>query len=409
MELIFLWLLFQSPVPPGGLFPAFGALAAAFLFYFGAVKSLPGRPAGMILLFALAFRFTLFFVPPFASDDIYRYVWDGRVQNAGINPYLYAPSAPELQFLRDKNYPGINHKPIRTIYPPLSEMVFRAAARLKPETWVQKLAFLIFDCSVVGLLVFYLKQRGRPLSWSLVYAWNPLVLLEFSSSGHNDSMGIFFLMLGICWVERNKLNWGLSALAASFLSKFMSILLLPWMFVRSAFRKSLWVFIGVSILGYLPYMQGFAPAKRALALFEGPVQYAKDWYFNAGLYALVSKACNCGLTAKGILFGALLVAAFWLAARIDDLLAYAGIMIAGALFISPVVHPWYVCWLVPFLCFYPLWSGLLWTGLVCLSYVVLSCYLSHHVWELPLWVPWAEYGIVFLVLGYESFHCHSRV
>jgi len=410
MELIFLGFLNLSPITPGRFGLTFVLFSLAFLLYFGAVKCLPGRDVGEVevLAFAFFFRLTVFFVPPFASDDINRYVWDGRVQNAGVNPYRYAPEAPELAFLRDANYDGIRSKSVRTIYPPLSEVLFRAAARISPEVWVQKLAFIFFDVATIILLLFYLDWRGRPPSWALVYAWNPLVLLEFSSSGHHDALGIFFLMSGIFLLEKTKNAAGMSALAASFLATFTSILVVPWILWRSRFRKYLWTFLAVSLIGYLPFWRGFFPWERAMALVAGAGTYFKDWCFNASVYAVLSAFFHNGLMLEKILLVILAAAGFWLARILDNLLAYVGLMVSAALIVSPVVYPWHVCWLLPFLCFYPFWSGILWSALVCLSYVVLSVYANTQSLVLSGWVPWIEYGVVFSFLIMELMRWRRR-
>ncbi|MYF93637.1 MAG: hypothetical protein F4184_16665 [Gemmatimonadetes bacterium] len=103
----------QIPQMWAGVFPAF--LCYVFAAYLVLRRGgLPGRPH-LILGAALVFRLTLWWSPATLSDDIFRYVWDGRVQLAGINPYLYAPSAPEVAHLRDALYHSVNHADIPTI------------------------------------------------------------------------------------------------------------------------------------------------------------------------------------------------------------------------------------------------------------------------------------------------------
>ena len=126
-----------------GVFPAFlcYALAAYLVLRQGAI---PERPH-LILGAALVFRLTLWWSPATLSDDIFRYVWDGRVQLADINPYLYAPSAPEVEHLRDALYHSINHAAIPTIYPPLAQLFFRAICVLSATPAAFKLALLLCD------------------------------------------------------------------------------------------------------------------------------------------------------------------------------------------------------------------------------------------------------------------------
>ncbi|HNC73376.1 MAG TPA: hypothetical protein PK362_00620, partial [Elusimicrobiota bacterium] len=116
---------------PGGFLAVF---AAAFFLYLPAVRRTLKRPQslGLILAAGVLFRLTAFLSPPSLSDDIYRYLWDGRVQAAGHNPYRFAPDAPELASLRNAEHTGINHKSVPTIYPPLAQAVFRLAVALSP-------------------------------------------------------------------------------------------------------------------------------------------------------------------------------------------------------------------------------------------------------------------------------------
>jgi hypothetical protein len=80
-------------------------IAAAWLaFGIGALLILRSPPrAAVVLILAGAAALPLLagLGPPRSSDDLYRYLWDGRVQAAGINPYRYVPAAPELAGLRD--------------------------------------------------------------------------------------------------------------------------------------------------------------------------------------------------------------------------------------------------------------------------------------------------------------------
>ncbi len=96
----------------------------------------------LIIGAGLVFRGTAFFAPPTLSDDIYRYLWDGRVQMAGINPYNYPPNDANLAHLKTEDWEGINHKHIRTIYPPLAQTIFAVGAFVYPTINAQKFILL---------------------------------------------------------------------------------------------------------------------------------------------------------------------------------------------------------------------------------------------------------------------------
>ena len=146
-----------------GVFPAF--LCYVFAAYLVLRPgTFPERPH-LILGAALVFRLTLWWSPATLSDDIFRYVWDGRVQLAGINPYLYAPSAPQVAHLRDALYHSVNHAGIPTIYPPLAQFFFRAICVLSATPAAFKLALLLCDWGLCLLLAYSLVRRGpRPTS-----------------------------------------------------------------------------------------------------------------------------------------------------------------------------------------------------------------------------------------------------
>lgn len=385
----------------------FGAAFAVYLLGWRSLVGLSRPPSGwlvVILVAGLAFRVTVFFSPPSLSDDVYRYLWDGRVQSARINPYDQAPDDPALAWMRDENHASINHRSVPTIYPPLAQVAFRLAAVVSPTVMAQRLVFLGFDVAVVILLTRYLRRKGLPAERVLLYAWNPLVVVEFSSSGHLDSMALFFLMAGLFTAEAGQPLRAGALFGLSFLGKLAAMPLVPWMIVMAPLRRSLASFAAVVAAGYAGYLL-WPSIEIQRNLFAGATTYARSWYFNAGLYAMLAETAPLsGAALKAFLLGLMVTLSFWMAARFrrDQLLAYTGILWALLVFVSPVVHPWYVVWLVPFLCFYPLWSGLALTGLTALSYVVLDVYSRTGVWDLPDWVPWIEYGVPLALLAVEA-------
>ncbi|HEY0792261.1 MAG TPA: hypothetical protein VGD78_14450 [Chthoniobacterales bacterium] len=144
-----------------------------------------------ILAFAVLFRALL--VPlnrPRLSTDVYRYVWDGCVQGAGINPYLYPPADPHLSFLRDSDIcPDINRKEYaRTIYPPAAQLFFWLVTRVRGSVTGMKAAMAAADCGMVLILLALLAQAGLPRKRVLAYAWHPLPVWEFAGAGHVDAL-----------------------------------------------------------------------------------------------------------------------------------------------------------------------------------------------------------------------------
>jgi len=151
------------------------------------------------LIFAALFRISILFSPPYLSDDVYRYVWDGRVQSAGINPYRYIPADESLAKLRDdKIYPNINRREYaRTIYPPVAEGVFLLITRISESVTWMKAAMVGFEAITVWALIQLLVSFGFARQRVLIYAWHPLVVWEFAGSGHLDAMVIAFIALAL--------------------------------------------------------------------------------------------------------------------------------------------------------------------------------------------------------------------
>jgi alpha-1,6-mannosyltransferase len=138
---------------------------------------------------------------PLLSSDIYRYVWDGRVQAAGINPYRYVPAAEALAFLRDGTiFPHINRaESAVTIYPPVAQFFFLIVTRISESVTTMRLALLGCEAVTVALIILLLRRMNRPVSRVVAYFWHPLPLWEIANSGHVDALMVALMLLGL-WI-----------------------------------------------------------------------------------------------------------------------------------------------------------------------------------------------------------------
>lgn len=339
----------------------------------------------IIIVIGVACRMVLIPEKPSLSDDIYRYMWDGKTIAGGINPYMYSPGAEQLRHQRDEYYPYINHKNLKTIYPPLAEAVFFCAAAVSKKPVMQKIMFTTFDILIMAVIVILLLLRDMRSGLVLIYAWNPLVILEFSHSGHVDSLGIFFLMLSLLLFEWGKKNSGFVSLALSFLVKYFSIILLPFFVLKKKYIKHTAVFAIAVIVGVVPFI---AAGSR---IFESFFIYAKQWEHNAALYSVFKSLFGNSDAVRFLFLTALIVLAVYWGYTHTQLLRYSYLMTGSVLLLSPTLHPWYVCWIVPFLCFFPNPAWILLTGLIAGSYWVLFIEQSTSMWSLPVFVMWLEY------------------
>ena len=209
--------------------------------------------------------------PPLLSTDLYRYVWDGKVQAAGLNPYLYLPAAPELQGLRDSGtgveaiYPNINRADYApTIYPPVAQAIFAVVGRMWPTIWGMKAAMLAFDALAIAAGLLLLRTAGLPAERVLILAWNPLTVWEFAGGGHIDAAALAFSGMALLLAARRFPSAAGLALGAAVLCKLLPAALFPAIWRRWDLRTPLacgalivvgylcYAGAGWRVLGYLP-------------------------------------------------------------------------------------------------------------------------------------------------------------
>lgn len=325
------------------------------------------RPALIIIaVAALAMRALQLGLEPYLSDDIYRYVWDGRVQAAGINPYRHVPSAPELAPLRDAAiYPFINRADYApTIYPPTAQIFFLAVTRLGESVLVMKLALLACEAAVIAATLALLMRLNLPATRIAAVAWHPLPVWEIAGSGHVDALMVAGVMLAmVLLADGRPLIAGAVATAAA-LVKPTALLVLPVLWRPWRLTLPALVVATVALL-YLPYLGvgwkvlGFLPEYvaeeglnksygfRYLALIDNLIVKVPH---GSAIYAAVS-----GLTMLGLAFAA----SFRKDRSLAGSLRALAVLLTVFLILMTPHYPWYYLVLVPFLAFFP-WSWTLW-------------------------------------------------
>ena len=400
------------------LLPAAGAYAYAGWLVLRSPGS-PARGAAIVGGFAVLFRLLLLDTDPSLSDDIYRYLWDARVQAAGGNPYAQAPDAASLERLRDEDWRRINHPELVTVYPPVAQWLFLAAHLVWPGATGLKAALVLCDLLLIAVLWRLLRARGQRPERVLLYAWHPLPVIEIAGNGHVDVLGITLMMLALLLLVEGRRHGAVLTLTAAVLAKAVPALCLAafwrhWAPPDSrAWRRWLdprprwplvWVPAGVAA-AFLPY------AEAGAATWSGLRAFAVKWRHNDSLYGLVYSLIadprpgwdwddGALMVARWICLGALAAVTVAAAACWRDPLRGAAAAMAALLLLSPVVHPWYVLWVLAFVPMLasPPWVAFSW--LVFLGYQVLVPYRSSGVWQPAEWVVWAEYGPVYLLLAW---------
>ena len=334
-------------------------MAAAGL-YFLAVRLVLRQPwprwtVWMILAVAVLLRAFPLMVPPFLSSDIYRYVWDGRVQVAGINPYRHLPADTALTPLRDTVvYPHINRADYaRTIYPPGAQLVFAAIVRIWDSVTAMRLAMVGFEALGIVCALHLLPLAGLPRERILIYAWNPLPIWAIASDGHVDAMIVGLVGLALLLRARRRDGAAGAILAAATLVKFYPLVLAPALLRGGRFWRPALAGAAVIIGGYAIYRSagldvlGFLPRYGVEEGLAG----------GSGIWALAGLDLIAPLPAQAVILYGALVAALFIALTLsilrrpapandtqalchDTALLAAAAMVA----ISPHYH-WYFAWL----------------------------------------------------------------
>jgi alpha-1,6-mannosyltransferase len=336
-------------------------------------KRFPAKTLLIILIGGALFRLVLVPLdPPWLSTDIYRYIWDGRLQGAGINPYLYVPVDPRLAGLRDDSiYPNINRKEYaHTIYPPVAQIFFFVVTRITQSVPGFKGVLVLLDLVTMGLVAATLRAIGQPPERVIVYAWHPLPIFEFAGSGHIDALMICFIALALFARARRQFGIAGFALGAATLVKFIPVILLPAIYKR--WGKKLPIAFAITVIVcYIPYLLsagagvlGFLPQyAKEEGLQSGEryylldlIDYILDW---CGVVHDLPPAIFTSIALAGL--GAIAVCAFYRQAPLgrgncevqDQWIFSAFVLALTFLTLLSPSYPWYYSSLALFLCLVP--------------------------------------------------------
>jgi hypothetical protein len=424
------------------------AIAAAFVPY-GALALAP-LPPRLAIGVAAAAGVALVLAPSVLSDDVFRYVWDGRVLGRGIDPYAYPPDHPALAPLRDGLHAHINNPELPTIYPPVAQLVFLAAGAVAHAPWTAKLAALVAHLCT-SPLVGRLAGPERAARAVALHALNPLALEEAALGGHVDAFAALFLVLAVLALASGRDLRASLALAAAAGVKLVGLALVPLLAAPGRARRLAPVGLAAALGGAM--LLPLAAAGHGSHASSGLANYAYRWRGNDGGFALLAAAAEGALDlvgrARGSEPGTIDLPAGWIEAaggtpldpyalrdpkkaiarpgslstsEVADRLARAlaalivlAIAIVHArratpplrasrdvvlalLLLSPQVHPWYLAWLLPLEIACGGSAGLVWSAAILVAYAPLDAWGAHRIWnEAPL-ARAIEYAIVALAL-----------
>ncbi len=205
------------------------------------------------LVLAAVWHIAFLRVPAGVDDDIHRYVWDGRVQRLGYNPYIVVPSDSAAQGLHTAETRTLNNPDLPSPYPAGAELFFRAVTAIHESVFALKVAFVVCDLAIVLVLLDILRRSGQSAHWVLAYAWNPLLAVEVAGSGHIDIVGVLLLLVSFAALGRRWRAVAAVAFGLAVAVKFLPIVLLPLYWKRVRIRDAALAAVVVALL-YVPFL-----------------------------------------------------------------------------------------------------------------------------------------------------------
>jgi hypothetical protein len=347
-----------------------------------------------VILFGLAlsalWQFQFLRMPPGLDDDIHRYVWDARVQRLGYNPYIVVPSDPALAGLHTSETRTLNNPEVPSPYPAGAQLFFRAVTSIHESIFALKVAFVICDLAIVLVLLDILRCSGQGAHWVLAYAWHPLLAIDVAGSGHVDIVGVLLLLVSAASLVR---RWRAVAAVAFGLAvsvKLLPIVLLPLYWRRVRTRDAALAAIVVALL-YVPFLNHGRIPIGSLGT------YVQRFRFNDPVFATLERVAAPQLVAGlAVLVGFL--TAIWMRRKSaegpSDAFAWP---MAASLLCAPVVYPWYLLWMLPFLRSTSTLPILVWTLSILPTYYVWHLRTVGRPWLVPDWIVILEYGSVAVV------------
>ena len=376
-------------------------LAIAGIAYLLAVREFfqtqayPRRVIFACLALAALWRMPFLMMPPGADDDIHRYLWDGRVQRLGYNPYNLIPADPALVGLHTSETRGLNNPEVPSPYPAGAQLFFRAVTTIHESIFAFKIAFVVCDFAIVVLLIEVLRRSGRGEHWVLAYAWHPLLGTNVAGSPHIDIVGALLLLVSAAALGRRWRMIAALAFALAVAVKFLPIVLTPLYWRRLRFRDALLAALIFGLL-YVPFLEnGRIPIQSLSA-------YVQRFRFNDPVFATLERLASPQMVAGLAVFVGL-VTAIWLRSKpplcAADKWAWP---MAASLACAPVVYPWYLLWLLPFLRSTSTLPLMVWTISIFPTYLVWHLRSLGQAWKVPGWVLLLEYGPVALAAAIVS-------
>lgn len=358
-------------------------------------------------------RLLLLFSFPALSDDIYRFIWDGRLLFNLTDPYKQLPSEYVNQGIEGVNqalYLKLNSKEYFSVYPPFNQVFFFLSVLFSPNSvfWsavILRVVILVFELGNIRLIRKLLKHYELPQKYGLLYALNPMIILELTGNLHFEAILVFFLLLALWYYEQNKLHWSAVFFGLSVATKFLPLIFLPLLFRKIGFKKTAIyssIVMAILVVSFLPLIN----TAHIWAIRDSMELYFQKFEFNASIY-YITRWYGFQLAGHNIIAES---GKWMMLATLGSILLYSFLgkkrrlpeqmMWVWALYVlfATTVHPWYTIPLLVMSIFSLKRFPYIWTILVFFTY---ANYQAGGYFE-RLEVVIVEYTIVILVALYET-------
>lgn len=366
----------------------------------------------ILLLSGILFRFCLIFSIPALSDDFYRFVWDGRIQQLGINPFDYTPA----QFIKQHSdpllhqiFPYLNSPHYYSVYPQICQSIFKIASAIGGNSLYQtviilKSAIFLSELGTILLLKELLSARHNAQSLQLIYILNPLVIIELSGNIHFEAIMIFFVLLAVWLINKQRYISSAGALSLAVQAKLLPLIFIPLLLRQIGLKKTinyaivcLIITVALSLI-LLNSPERFAHFAESLRLYYGKFEFNGSFYLLLRSIGQMILSYNPIAVLSKIMIVLALSGMSWVYYRKLELLSSIFWLLAIYLAFSAVVHPWYLTPLVALTAFIRFRFALVWSALIPLSYYA----YSKTPYNENLWLTGIEYTILFGFLIWEK-------
>jgi alpha-1,6-mannosyltransferase len=365
-----------------------------FLLYFFFIFTTKDKKETDRLLWAsMLFRLIFIVAIPCLSDDYFRFIWDGKLFINGFNPYLFVPSEilntdiAKTAGLTEELYKGLNSPEYYTVYPPINQLLFSLGGFFSKFGMLAgiiaiRVPLLIAEFFTIKYSIKLLEALKLPHHHILLYALNPLVIVELSGNLHYEGMMLLFVVVGLYWLMQNK--WGGAAFwwAMAISIKLIPILFLPVLLKRLGFVKSFWFYVITAIalaLTFLPFLDH----QLIEHLFSSIDLYFRTFEFNASTYYIIrwfgfktvgyNIIQQVGPILSIVTFVSVMMVYFYRTSTWQEVLKKMLFAYTIYLLLATTIHPWYVINLVLLSVFVKNYRfAIIWSALVILSYAAYS-------------------------------------